>query len=226
MDASFGAGKMITGLELSGEKQGLFRTEQLVWMLSSEETYFLNPKLGKYFFPEGPLEPEWCWVRYRIGLQDCFERNRLPIHCVITHDLSSPWTHENMMVLERTSLPDQFDVWMRIPSVQRFNKEYLTIRSLGLKDIIVERMSLADPQILNFPQEYYYTYAQLGASRFPVFSQKQSSRRGRVAYANLHLDSPEEWTHFSWTSYFETDEAVRSQILAWWKEKLLKEFLK
>ncbi|MBV2168621.1 MAG: hypothetical protein KUL82_07930, partial [Bdellovibrio sp.] len=96
VDASFGGGKTITGLELSGEKQGLFRIEQIVWMLTSEETYFLNERLGKYFFPEGPLEPEWCWVRYRVGLQQCFERDHLPTHTLVMDDLYSPWTHENM----------------------------------------------------------------------------------------------------------------------------------
>lgn len=223
VDASFGGGKSITGLELSGEQQGLFRLEQIVWMLTSEESYFLNERLGKYFFPEGPLEPEWSWVRYRVSLQQCFERDHLPTHTLVVDDLDSPWTHENMMVLQRTTLVDQFDVWMRIPTVQRFNKEYLTVRSQRMKTHLLERMSLAEPQVLSFPQEYYYTYAQLGASRFPVFSEKQDSRRGKVLYSNLHLDGPEEWPHYSWGSYFERHEMILSQLTNWWKEKLLKE---
>ncbi|UXR63591.1 hypothetical protein EZJ49_10940 [Bdellovibrio bacteriovorus] len=223
MDVSFGGGKSITGLELSGEKQGLFRLEQIVWMLTSEETYFLNERLGKYFFPEGALEPEWCWVRYRVGLQSCFERDRLPLHTVVIDDVDSPWTHENMMVLQRTSLPEQFDVWMRIPTVQRFNKEYLTVRSERMKNHLKERMSLTDPQILSFPQEYYYTYAQLGASRFPVFGEKQGVRRGRSSYGNLHLDGPEVWPNYNWGSYFDNHESIQSRIVTWWKEKLLKE---
>ncbi|CAE79798.1 hypothetical protein AB1A81_08890 [Bdellovibrio bacteriovorus] len=223
MDVSFGGGKSITGLELSGEKQGLFRLEQIIWMLSSEETYFLNERLGKYFFPEGALEPEWCWVRYRVGLQQCFERDRLPLHTLVVDDLSSPWTHENMMVLQRTSLADQFDVWMRIPTVQRFNKEYLTVRSDRMKKLLTARMSLSEPQILSFPQEYYYTYAQLGASRFPVFGEKQTSRRGRAGFGNLHLDGPEVWPHYSWGAYFDNHERIQLQIVNWWKEKLLKE---
>ncbi|WII70977.1 hypothetical protein QJS83_10945 [Bdellovibrio sp. 22V] len=223
VDVSFGGGKSITGLELAGEKQGLFRLEQIVWMLSSEETYYLNERLGKYFFPEGPLEPEWCWVRYRLGLQQCFERDHLPLHTVVMADLDSPWTHENMMILQRTTLADQFDVWMRIPTVQRFNKEYLTTRSLRMNKHLAERMSLCDPQVLSFPQEYYYTYAQLGASRFPVFGEKQTSRRGKVLFSNLHLDGPEVWPHYSWGSYFEQHESIQASIVQWWKEKLLRE---
>lgn len=223
VDVSFGPKKSITGLELSGQKQGLFRLEQVVWMLSSEESYFLNERLGKYFFPEGALEPEWSWVRYRVGLKECFERDRLPAHTLIIEDVNSPWTHENLMVLQRTSLPDQFDVWMRIPTVQRFNKDYLTTRSLRMKGYLARRMSLSDPQVLSFPQEYYYTYAQLGASRFPVFTEKYDQRRGKALFKNLHLSSPEEWPHYSWTAYFERDEEVLKKVTAWWKEKLLKE---
>lgn len=223
MDASFGGGKTITGLELSGEKQGLFRLEQIVWLLTSEETYFMNERLGKYFFPEGPLEPEWCWVRYRVSLQSCFERDHLPLHTVVMRDLDSPWTHENMMILQRTTLADQFDIWMRIPTVQRFNKEYLTVRSQRMQKDLLERMSLSDPQVLSFPQEYYYTYAQLGAARYPVFAQKHDARRARVLFSNLHLDGPEQWTQYSWGSYFQRHELIRDKIAQWWKEKLLKE---
>lgn len=223
MDVSFGGGRSITGLELSGENQGLFRLEQIVWMLSSEETYFLNERLGKYFFPEGALEPEWCWVRYRVGLQACFERDRLPLHTLVVDDVDSPWTHENFMVLQRTRLPDQFDVWMRIPTVQRFNKDYLTVRSLRMKNHLLMRMSLADPQILSFPQEYYYTYAQLGASRFPTYSVKHKTRKAKSGYGNLHLDGPELWAHYNWSSVFESQEIIKQKILTWWKEKLLKE---
>jgi hypothetical protein len=223
VDASFGAGKTITGLEIAGENQGLLKLEQLVWMLNSEETYFLNERLGKYFFSEGPLESEWCWVRYRVALQECFERDSLPLHTVVIDDVNSPWTHENMMVLQRTSLKDQFDVWMRIPTVQRFNKEYLTSRSGRMNAILSRRMPLASPEVLSFPQEYYYTYAQLGAPRFPVFSAAHKSRRGRVAYGNLHLDGPEMWPHFAWTATFASNERIRTDIQAWWKEKLLKE---
>ncbi|UOF02067.1 hypothetical protein [Bdellovibrio reynosensis] len=223
MDVSFGSKKTITGLELSGQKQGLFRLEQIVWMLSSEETYFLNERLGKYFFPEGAIEPEWSWVRYRVGLKESFERDRLPAHTLVIEDMNSPWTHENLMVLQRTSLPDQFDVWMRLPTVQRFNKDYLTSRSQRMKNYLSQRMALTDPQVLSFPQEYYYTYSQLGATRFPVFSDKHGSRRGQAQYKNLHLSNPEVWPHYAWTAYFERDEMILNKLTVWWKEKLLKE---
>ncbi len=223
VDASFGAGKSVTGLEISGENQGLFRLEQIVWMLSSEESYFLNERLAKYFFPLQALESEWCWVRYRVGLQSCFERNSLPLHTVVIEDLESPWTHENMMIMQRTSVEDQFDVWMRIPTVQRFNKEYLTNRSAQMRNQLISRMSLSDPQVLSFPQEYYYTYAQLGAPRHPVFNASEQAKRGKSLYRNLHLGGPEVWPHYSWSAYFERDEEIRTQLVAWWTEKLLKE---
>lgn len=222
-DVSFSSRKAISGLELLGEKQGLLRVEQVVWMLSSEESYFLNERLGKYFYPEGALEPAWCWVRYRVGLRECFERDHLPAHSLLIDDVNSPWTHENMMVLQRTSLPDQFDVWMRLPTVQRFNKDYLTSRSEKMKNLLMQRMSLSEPQILSFPQEYYYTYAQLGASRFPVFDPQQDSRRGKVLFNNLYLDGPEEWPHYAWGAYLGRHEMILSRLTTWWKEKLLKE---
>lgn len=223
VDASFGSGKQITGLELSGEKQGLFRLEQIVWMLSSEESYFLNERLARYFYPDGPLEPDWCWVRYRLSLQECFERDHLPLHTLVIQDLYSPWVHENLLVLQRTSLPEQFDVWIRVPNVQRFNKDYLKRRSEVIQKYLLKRMPLAKSEILSYPQEYYYTFAQLGPSRFPVFGVKQNSRRGKSLYRNLYLDGPEVWANYSYGVYYSQHEVIRSRISTWWKEKLLKE---
>lgn len=223
VDAFFGAKKSVSGIEILGIKQGLVRFEQIVWLLTSEETYFLNERLGKYFFPEGPLESEWCWIRYRVGLKECFERQSLPEHVVILDDIYAPWTHENLMVLQKTSLHDQFDVWMRVPTVQRFNKEYLTHRGEIMKNRLLHRMRLADPQILIFPQEYYYTYAQLGAPRHPVYAEKDKSRRGQVRFANMHLNSPEEWPHYAWSAIFERSNQIQSQLVSWWQAKLLKE---
>lgn len=220
-DASFGK-KIVSGLELSGKNQGLYRLEQLVWMLSSEETYFLNERFGKYFFPDGALEPEWCWVRYRLGFQQCFERDHLPEHSLVIDDLYSPWSHENVMIVQRTTLPEQFDVWIRIPAVQRFNKDYLTSRSFGIKKHLLSRMALANTEVLNYPQEYYYPYAQLGPARYPVFN-KSESDRGKSIYKNLFLDGPEIWSHYSHDAYFEHHELIFQRLVNWWKEKLLKQ---
>lgn len=101
--------------------------------MSSEETYFLNKKIGEYFYAAGYVEPEWCWIRYRMSFADCEERERLPLHVTLVDDLAQTWTHQNLLILQRTFSPDQFDVWMRVPNVQRFNKEYL--RSKGLNAI-------------------------------------------------------------------------------------------
>lgn len=216
-DISFGPGKTITGLELLGEKRGLFKTDQLVWMLTSEESFYINDKLAKHLYNQGALEPEWCWLRYRVKLAECAERNSLPLHMVHLRDLYSPWTHENMLVLQRTALPDQFDAWMHIPNVQRFNKEYLTNRGSALVEQLGEKISTSDPQIQNFPQEYYYTYGQLGPSRFPVFAESSALQRGGVGFGNLYLDGPEVWSQYSWNVMFEKQEIIRAEIANRWK---------
>ncbi len=220
-DFSFGSGKTISGLELLGEKQGLFRTDQLVWMLTSEESYYINEKVAKYLYGAA-LEPEWCWVRYRVKLADCSERNSLPLHIVHMRDLHSPWTHENMLVLQRTALADQFDAWIRIPNVQRFNKEYLTHRGEAMCAMISEKITSSAPQIHTYPQEYYYTYSQLGASRFPVFAEVSSVPRGRSLFGNLYLDGPEVWTQYAWDVMFEKQDSIRVEIANWWKLGLQK----
>ena len=223
VDASFGAGRSLSGLEISGSKQGLFKSDQFIWTLTSEETYFLNERVGKYIFPDGPIEPDWCWVRYRIVFNECFEVGMLPPHFVLIKDLHSPWTHENLLVLQKSSEVNAHDAWIRIPNVQRFNREYLTMRGDNIKKILRSKMALSKPEIQCFPREYYMAHVELGASRFPVFGEHQKDRRGINTLSNLHLDSPEVYPHYSMGTSFAHQIAIRKNISMWWKDKLLRE---
>ncbi|MBC7372128.1 MAG: hypothetical protein H7326_11210 [Bdellovibrionaceae bacterium] len=217
LDLSFQNKKNISGVELQGETSGVMHLQQIVWMLTSEETYFASPKVAKYLFPEGELEPEWCWVRYRLNLEACQERNSLPLHLLVTENVAGPWTHQNMMVLQRTALEGHFDAWIRIPNVQRFNKEYLRIRGDKVLEIISGRMPLAMPTIQTFPQEFYYTYSQIGPAALPVFAENLESRRHKVNFNNLHKDGSEIWTNYSWEDQFENQTEIRDSLLKWWK---------
>jgi hypothetical protein len=222
LDLSFRDKKNISGVELGGERAGILHFQQMVWMLTSEESFFVNPKVAKYLFPEGELEPEWCWVRYHLKMQPCHERDALPLHLLITEQIEGPWTHQNLLILQRTALEDHFDLWMRIPNVQRFNKEYLRIRGEKMLDILGRRLSLAMPEIRSYPQEFYYTYAQIGPSTMPVFAEGQERRRRNSEFSNLNLNGPELWKNYSWEDQFENQSGIRDSLVKWWKQLLLR----
>lgn len=217
LDLSFKNKNTISGVEVYGERSGLMHIEQVVWMLSSEESYFVAPKIAKHLFPEGALEPEWCWVRYRMKMSACQERDALPLHVLLIDQITSPWTHQNMLVIQRTALEDQFDMWIRIPNVQRFNKEYLRIRGEKLMDILRARLPLSLPEIQSYPQEFYYTYSQIGPSSFPVYREGFEGRRQKVVYNNVFLDGAEVWKNFSWDDQFENQMSIRDALMKWWK---------
>jgi len=217
LDLSFKNNRAISGVEIHGERSGHMPVEQVVWMLTSEESYFVNPKIAKSLFPEGALEPEWCWVRYRIKMSACPERDCLPLHMLLVSQVTSPWTHQNLMVLQRTALEDQFDSWIRIPNVQRFNKEYLRIRGEKVMEILRERLPLALPEIQSYPQEFYYTYSQIGPSSFPVYGEGLESRRRKMDFNNVFLDGAEIWKNYSWDDQFESQGLIRDSLLKWWK---------
>lgn len=218
LDLSFKNKKTISGIEIHGEQRsGLMHVEQVVWMLSSEESYFVAPKIAKHLFPEGSLEAEWCWVRYRLKMSSCPERDTLPIHLLLIGQVTSPWTHQNLMVLQRTATDDQFDGWIRIPTVQRFNKEYLRIRGEKIMDLLRERLPLALPEIQSYPQEFYYTYSQIGPSSFPVYGEGLESRRRHMDFNNVFLDGAEIWKNYSWDDQFENQTLIRDSLMKWWK---------
>ena len=209
----------VTGAELRGEMQGVYRFDQLIWCLSSEETFFVNEKIGRHLFGE-VRESTWCWLRYRVQVGECFEREVLPLTSVLLNDELAPWTHENLMFMQRTALPDQFDIWLRLPTVQRFNKDYLTQRGHEVVESLKLRLEQAEIKVLTYPQEYYYTYAQLGAPRFPLFDHHMGAG---TLYQNIFYHSPESWRHFGVEYTFAEQKNISDSILKWWNQKILAE---
>lgn len=215
--------KNVTGFELKGEYSGIIKFNTLVWGLSSEETYFVNEKLGKKLYPSGKLEPEWLWSRYSIELEPNREVGQLPLHSVWIQDLYSPWTHENMLIIQRTTRDQLFDVWIKIPNTQRFNKDYLNYYGQKILQIWINKFQQLKVQIAHYPQEYDYTYQQLGPSRFVQFSKQTSAQRYANNFQNVYFSSYEAMTNLNKESVYNYQLNIISKIVTKLKTQKVKE---
>ena len=219
-DISLGDRNSMTGVEIQATQSGLLKADQFVWMLSSEETHYISKKISQVLFPKGYLEPEWCWVRYRVRMSACLERDALPIHVVIVENEDFSWTHENLLILQKTFSSDQFDLWMKVPSSQRFQKQYLVDLSKKFLQILQGRMPSVMIEVLDYPQEYNYTFEELGASRFPVFSEKQKQKFYKRDFRNTHFDGPEFWQNLGWNGQMLHQDLIEDNLMKWWKKLL------
>lgn len=216
-------GKNITGFELKGEYSGITKFNNLVWGLSSEETYFVNEKLGRKLFPAGKLEPEWLWSRYSIELQPNREVEQLPLHSVWIQDLYAPWTHENMLIVQRTTRDQLFDIWIKIPNTQRFNKDYLNYYGQKIIQIWQAKFENVKVEISHYPQEYEYTYQQLGPSRSVQFSKQVASKRFANPFQNVYFSSYESMTNLNKESVYNFQLNIISKIVTKLKTQKVKE---
>lgn len=206
--------KNIHGFELKGELSGVIKFDKLVWGLSSEETYFANEKLGRKLFPQGKVEPEWVWSRYSVEVIPNREVGELPLHSVWIKDLYSPWTHENMLIVQRTTREQLFDVWLKIPNTQRFNKDYLNYygqKIVHIWEAKFEKMKIA---ISHYPQEYEYTYQQLGPARCVQFAKKESTKRFSNAFQNVYFSSYEAMTNLNKESVYNFQLNIINKMIA------------
>jgi hypothetical protein len=224
MDLSFGGKKNVTGIEIKSDRSGLLKFDQLVWMLSSEETKFINEKVATAFYPRGVAESEWSWVRYRGKMKACLERDLLPLQILVLGEVDLPWSHENYCIVRRTLSQEDFDLWIRVPTVQRFNKQYLIDRAAKLKQQFDQRIPEVQIVVTDYPQEYHYTYQQLGPCRNPVYS--KFSKLVRNQMNNLFYDGPEDWDHLGWNGVHQAHTKISLSIFSWWNQlqaKLAKE---
>lgn len=211
----------VAGIEMkSPAGSGLFRQEQLVWCLSSEESFFLTEAIGEKLFKK-IQEPEWAWVRYGLSFADVPEREVFPAYFVMLNDVYLPWSHENFISVKRRQTHGHFDAWIRIPNTQRFNKQYLTDRGEKILQTFARRLPPLAPAITDYPQEYNYTYQELGASRFGVFKELDSENIGRK-FENVYFDSIETCGNLSWHGVFDHQKNISEVLSAWWQQELIR----
>lgn len=184
-------GKKLGGFELKGELSGIIKFQHLIWGLSSQETFFVSEKLGNTLFPQGGIDPEWVWSRYSFSISQNRETEQIPLHSVWINDLYAPWTHENLLIVQRTTRDELYDVWIKIPSTQRFNKDYLDYYALKISEIVKKKFENTQVVLAHCPQEYEYTYQQLGPSRFVQYSKEISKFRKWNDLKNVYFSSYE-----------------------------------
>ena len=222
LDVAMAGRRQLTGVELKGPEAGFFRFENLVSSLSSEETYYLNERLGKKLFPQGAIDCSWSWMRFRLKVKNCLEVNSLPRHLCWISDVMEPWTHENLCILQKTASAENLDAWVRVPTVQRFNKDYLTNLGDKLVRNFEQKIPLSKPEVLTYPQAYYYTYKDLGPSRWPVHLSEDAKSRQASFFNNFFRDGTEVWGQFSLDSQYDYQILLRNRIFEQWQQKQIK----
>ena len=222
VDIAMAGRRQLTGIEIQGPKSGFFKFDQMVSSLSSEETYYVNERLGKKLFPQGAIDCSWSWMRFRLKVENCMEVSSLPQSVCWMSDVMEPWTHENLCVLQKTASPENLDAWVRLPTVQRFNKDYLTNIGQKLVKNFEQKIPLSKPEILTYPQAYYYTYKELGPARFPIYLSEDRASRESCFFQNLHRDGFEVWDQFSFDYQFDFQSQLRNKIVQQWQQKQMK----
>ncbi len=212
----------LAGVEIQGPQAGFFKFDNLVSCISSEETYFIDERLGKKLFPQGAMECHWSWMRFRLKVENCGEISSLPQHLCWITDVMEPWTHENLCLLQKTALLENLDAWVRVPTVQRFNKDYLTNLGARILRNFEEKIPLSKPEILTYPQAYYYTYKDLGPPRFPVYLAEDSASRRSRFFKNFFRDGFEVWNQFSLDHQFDAQIQLRNKIVDQWQQLQIK----
>ena len=225
-DISIRDRRSVRGVEVQedqSEKSQHLECEQLIWCLSSEESGMMGSRFQEVFYPQGALESEWLWSRYRVKISEGRGRDELPLHSVIIEDLGKPWTHSNFIILQKTGSADFFDAWMRLPSVQRFNKSYLAMRGMELVSVLMSRLVRFKVEVSNYPLGYDLTYNQIGPTRQPIYDPAVRDKWRTAEYQNVFLDSVEQREGLGLQYQIIRQKQIIHNIDQWWKKVLAKE---
>lgn len=150
------------------------------------------------------------------------EVQQLPLHSVWIEDLYGPWTHENLLIWQRTTYENRFDVWILIPNNQRFNKDYIKYYGEKITQKWETRFTTSQAKIQNYPQEYMYTYQDLGPSRWVRYPSKHQRTGESKEFVNTFFNNYEVWDQLNRETQFQSQKNMINKVV----EKLKKETTK
>ncbi len=208
-------GAEMLNIEVSSQWSGVLSADQFIWCLTSEETQHFSKEFVGDFFSNGVLRPEWVWLRFRFEITGEQLVSTLPVRFLVIEDESLPWSHANMMWVQKTPSSGLFDVWMRAPAVHRFQRSYHEKLATDAAQILSSRLPGAELKINEYPQEHQYDEAVLGPARHQMYSAKSWHKHSVRRFKNIHFDGPELWPMLDWNGQFEFQNKILANLKIW-----------
>ncbi len=215
-DLSFNS-RFVQNLEVEGAWSGVLNADQIVWCLTSLETEYMSEFVYSKLYEES-LQPQWSWMRCRVKMS----KDHLvsfPEHFIFIDDLDLTWTHENLLVFNQVDSENKYDVWIRLPYVERFHRSYIKEKVDSGLDKISKRTPSLSFEIIEMPQECTYDERDLGPTCMPVYDKEFFTQFKTKTWLNLIYDSPEQWPTLEWTGRFERQNKLEEELLEWKKSK-------
>jgi hypothetical protein len=208
----------IEGLQIFEQESKQVKFNQAIICLTNEELEFVSSKAAAKILNAEINEPTWAWMRGRIGVEASLVREQIPDHTVILQNNLLPIAHQNGMILRRTDSEDMFDLWMKLPSEQRFNREYIEGEYQRACDVLSFCLKGISVVTKDFPQEYNYTYSELGPSRNPIFTGSRLNSY-KTNLSNVYQSHPMVWGGLDLNSMIKSQYSLMQNIISAWNKK-------
>lgn len=208
-------GKWLKKMRFNSDPSTDHASDMWVWMLSSAETERHSKPVFEKLFSGEVAPAQNVWLRYRIEVQDPRVTNLLPLQFLFIEDLALPWSHSQFQQVIKTATADQFDVWIRIPSLHRFEKAYIEKCGSEIIEMWQSRLPGQSLRIVDYPQEHKYDETELGPSRHVQFNVQDYAAIRRKNYINVQYDGPELWTSLDWTAQFQSQVEIFNRVRNW-----------
>ncbi|MES3039054.1 MAG: hypothetical protein V4736_14195 [Bdellovibrionota bacterium] len=213
-------GKNILSLELEGPERGLMGFDEVIWCLSVEQAKYLNSDLATKLFSKGTPEPDSCWIRYRIEMEESEELRYRPRHMLMVRDEFDHWSQGNFLIVQRTPLQGFWDVWCKVPQHQRFSKNYITEIQQQIMEHIHRKLPSTKVLTVILPPESQYSFQELGPSPYGTF---KNANNIKSPWSNLHFHGPESRYSFGLNDLHEQNGLLIKKLVSRREERIRKE---
>jgi hypothetical protein len=189
--------------------------DRVIWCLTSEETFFISPKLFERVFDrEKFLQSDYFWLRLAFKPSEGSREVRaLPAHQVILRDFELPMLGVNFLVVQQQA--GLFNVWLRLRTEARFQKLILDEIESRVLHFFKQEWPCSD---FSRAEDIYFsrpTYHEVGPPRFPVYSPEALKSWKQPKLKNFIAFNPEVWKGYG-HNYLIQEESKLVEAMIFW----------
>jgi hypothetical protein len=155
------------------------------------------------------LRPRLCWQRARFRIETPFALDSLPEQFCLVAKTHEPWFEENLLVLQRASQKDEWDVWFRTWYDVHKEKKYFSGLQKRLQGVLLSRVPDAAITCVRAPVE---TTEKLAHSLYPVYDLQEWTLHTKFFANNVFHGAGDKYENYSPSQMLAIQAKIYKQI--------------
>lgn len=189
--------------------ENVFEAHYVVSFMLPHELMARAPLGLNQLLTSEPLKPRLCWQRARFRLETSFNLNSLPKQLTMVSRINDPWFEENMLVVQKTAVENELDIWFRTWYDVHKEKKYFSGLQKRLQNTLLAKFTDGVVTCIQAPLE---TTEKIAHSLYPVYDLQEWSLQTKFFTGGILYGAQDKCEDYSPPKMLDIQRRIFKQI--------------